>query len=228
MSGLASRWQQWSAAFAAFSLRERAITALTVIFGGGFLLFNYLVEPWQIKALSANTALLSVRAEIPQQEALLRTLKAGPTDPDAANRQRLAQLKEQLAAVSDWLKQFETSLVPPGDVPELLEGVLARNPKLELIGMKTVAPVPMSQATDQPPTKVANTGGPPGEGIFKHTIELSLAGSYNDLLNYVSALERLPQHLMLASANIRVESYPRTVLVLRVYTLSFDRNWLQI
>jgi len=33
---------------------------------------------------------------------------------------------------------------------------------------------------------------------------------------------------MWASANIRVERYPRTVLVLRIYTLSLDNKWLQL
>jgi MSHA biogenesis protein MshJ len=119
-------------------------------------------------------------------------------------------------------------MVAPNEVPELLEGVLARNPRIEMLSMTKLAPVAMSSDTDPSPPKGVKTGGSPGEGIFRHTIELSLAGSYNDLLNYVSALERLPQRLMWTSANIKVERYPRTVMVLRVYTLSFDNNWLQL
>lgn len=231
MTALIAKWNEWSVLFAAFSLRERAITAITLLVGGCFLIMTYLLEPWQLKATAASNALNAVKAQVPQQEALLRTYQAAaaaPVDPDIANRQRLAQVKEQLAAVSEWLKQFETSMVPPDKVRELLEGVLARNPRLEFLSMKTLAPVAMTATSDPSASKGGKAGGAPGEGVVQHTIELNLAGSYNDLLNYVAALERLPQHLMWTSANIKVDNYPRTTLVLRVYTLSFDNNWLQI
>jgi MSHA biogenesis protein MshJ len=223
-----SRWQQWSATFMAFTLRERAITTLTLILGGAFLLLNFVVDPWKAKALAANSALMAAQAEIPKQQALIASLQATPADPDAANRKKLAQVKDQLAAINDWLKQFEATLVAPMEMPELLEGVLARHPRLELVSMKTQAPSNLSAVGDPPGGKGAKTGGPPTDGIYQHTIELNLAGSYNDLLSYILALERLPQHLMWTSANVKVDKYPRTVMVLRIYTLSFDPNWLQI
>ena len=66
------------------------------------------------------------------------------------------------------------------------------------------------------------------EGIYQHGIEIRMAGSYNDLLNYLAELERMPQRLMWNSVSLTVEKYPRNIMVLRVYTLSLDRSWLTV
>lgn len=70
--------------------------------------------------------------------------------------------------------------------------------------------------------------GDGGEGIYQHGMEIRLAGSYNDLLGYLAEIERMPQQLMWNSVRFSVEKYPRNVMVLRVYTLSLDRNWLVV
>ncbi|MBL8479503.1 MAG: agglutinin biogenesis protein, partial [Sterolibacteriaceae bacterium] len=67
-----------------------------------------------------------------------------------------------------------------------------------------------------------------GDGIYQHGMEIRLAGCYNDLLGYLAELERMPQQLMWNSVSFSVEKYPRNVMVLRVYTLSLDRDWLVV
>ena len=68
----------------------------------------------------------------------------------------------------------------------------------------------------------------PADGVYQHGIEIRLAGSYNALLNYLEELERMPQRVMWNHVSLTVEKYPRNVMVLRVYTLSLDRNWLVV
>lgn len=88
----------------------------------------------------------------------------------------------------------------------------------------TAAPAKAGVAPEQ---DGAAQGGP-AEGIYQHGIELRMAGSYNDLLNYLAELERMPQRLMWNSVSLTVEKYPRNIMVLRVYTLSLDRSWLTV
>ena len=38
----------------------------------------------------------------------------------------------------------------------------------------------------------------------------------------------MPQRVMWNSVSLTVEKHPRNVMVLRVYTLSLDRNWLVV
>ena len=64
--------------------------------------------------------------------------------------------------------------------------------------------------------------------LYRHGVELVLEGGFNDLLAYLLAAEALPQRMLWGSVSLKVEQHPRSVLTLRVYTLSRDRHWLEI
>lgn len=247
MSALSNRWRQWSAKFAALTQRERAIIAAAVVLGGGFVIFNFGLDPLLLKARSASRAEAATRIELAQQQALVAMLKAQNVDPDAANRRRLEQLRLELAAVGGRLASFEAGMVPPARMQGFLEGLLARNRAIEVLGFKTLpvtqvgaagvaekaeaAVAATAQPTkdagkDRPVQLTAAAGG--NDGIYQHGIEIRLAGSYNDLLAYLAELERMPQRLMWNRVSLSVEKHPRNVLVLRVYTLSLDKNWLVV
>lgn len=243
MSALSAQWTQWSGKFAALTRRERAIVAAALLFGGGFLIFNFGIDPFVLKASSASRAEAAARSELVQQQMQIAALTAQNADPDAPNRNRLAQARQELAKVGERLERFEAGMVPPARMQAFLEGLLARNRAIELLGLKTlpVTLVGTPAATEkaeavvgaiaQPAKeKPVQGGAAPGaaEGIYQHGIEIRLAGSYNELLNYLSELERMPQRVMWNSVSLVVEKHPRNVMVLRVYTLSLDRNWLVV
>ena len=55
-----------------------------------------------------------------------------------------------------------------------------------------------------------------------------LEGGYGDLLSYLQAMEALPQRVLWGSVSLKVEQHPRSVLTLRVYTISRERHWLEL
>ncbi|KAF0163018.1 MAG: hypothetical protein FD157_3536 [Rhodocyclaceae bacterium] len=245
MKGLSAQWTQWAEKFAALKPRERVIIAFALVFGGGFLIFSFGIEPFLLNARSASRAEAAARAELAQQQTQVAVLTAQSADPDAANRRRLAQAKQELAAVGERLASFEAGMVPPARMQAFLEGLLARNRTIELLGLKTLpatrvgavvpgagtAPGTPLQGAKDPGKERADQGDAApvqAEGIYQHGIEIRLAGSYNDLLNYLAELERMPQRVMWNSVSLTVEKHPRNVMVLRVYTLSLDRNWLVV
>jgi MSHA biogenesis protein MshJ len=231
MNALKLRWAQWVAKYAALTQRERAIVAAAVVLGGGFLIFNFGIDPFLLKARSASRAEAAARAEVAQQSAVLAQLTAQNADPDAVNRGKLAQAKKDLAAISDRLARFEAGMVPPARMQAFLQGLLARGGAIEVIGLRTL-PVTLvgAPAADKAETAAKDKPAAPAadEGIYQHGIEIRLAGSYNALLNYLAELERMPQRVMWNSISLTVEKHPRNIMVLRVYTLSLDRNWLAV
>ena len=244
MKALAVQWAKWNAKFAALTQRERVITAAVLILGGGLLIFNFAVEPFVLKARSAVRAETTARAELARQQAQAAALGAQNVDPDAANRRRLAQVKQELAAVSERLADFEAGMVPPARMQAFLQGLLARNRAIELLELKTLpvtlvgaspkveiqAGMSVPAAKDAGKDKAGQDEADPGSGggIYQHGIEIRLAGDYNGLLNYLAELERMPQRLLWNSVRFTVEKYPRNIMVVRVYTLSLDRNWLVV
>ncbi|MDP3511820.1 MAG: hypothetical protein Q8S20_03650 [Sulfuritalea sp.] len=244
MKALAALWAQWNAKFAALTCRERVIVAAVLILGGGLLIFNFAVEPFVLKARSAVRAETTARAELARQQAQAAALGAQNIDPDAVNRRRLAQVKQELAAVSERLADFEAGMVPPARMQAFLQALLARNRAIELLELKTLpvtlvgappkveiqAGTPLPVARDAGKDKATQVQADPGsgDGIYQHGIEIRLAGDYNGLLNYLAELERMPQRLLWNSVHLTVEKYPRNIMVVRVYTLSLDRNWLVV
>jgi MSHA biogenesis protein MshJ len=230
-----ARWQAWSARFAALSLRERAMVAGATIFGIGIVGYSIGVEPALLKIRNAEGTVQSVQNEVAPLQAQLAVLKAQGSDPDAPNRARLERLRQQIAAAGQRLTSFEAGMVPPQKMQGFLEGLLSRNRNIELLGLKTL-PVTQVGATDEkkPGPGAAAAGQAPqppaeaGEGIYQHGVEIELAGSYNDLLNYLTELERMPQRVMWNRVELKVDKYPRNILTLRIYTLSLDRKWLVV
>lgn len=231
MNALRTLWTQWDQKFAARSRRERGIIAAAIIFGGSFLLFNFAVEPFQMKARLAAQAVTRDQSGLAEQQAQLLMLKAQHADPDAANRQRLAQLKQQLEQVGAQLAGFEAGMVPPAQMRVFLEDLLARNRHVELLSLQTLPATPVGDLLAADKNPAAGTGGKnaaPGEGIYRHGVEIRLAGSYNALLDYLADVERMPQRVMWDSVKLTVKKYPRNELILRVYTLSLDSHWLTV
>lgn len=228
-----AQWQQWSARFAALSMRERAMVAAAAVFGLGFLVYNFAVEPPLLKSRSAAKTVQRVQSEIAQMQAQLAVIKSQGFDPDAPNRARLDQLKQQMAATGGRLQTFEARMVQPEKMQAVLEGLLTRDRRLELLSLKTL---PATQV-GAPEKKAEAAGGtaatpaatkPPVEGIYRHGVEIRLAGSYNDLLNYLAELESMPQRVMWNSVSLTVDKYPRNILTLHIHTLSLDRTWLTV
>ena len=49
---------------------------------------------------------------------------------------------------------------------------------------------------------------PAAPNIYKHGIEIRIAGSYNDLLKYLTDLERMPQRIIWNRVTLTAEKYP--------------------
>lgn len=245
MSKLIAQWSEWDAKFAALTRRERGIVAVAIIFGGALLMFNFGIDPLLVKARNARSAESAARNETTQQKSEVAVLSNTNADPDAGNRRRLEKLNQDLVAIGERLGNFEAGMVPPERMQSFLEGLLSRHRAIELLELKTLptsvaaaqltprknegSPATAGHAANEPAKPDAPEGQPAmADGIYQHGIEIRLAGSYNDLLDYLAELERMPQQVMWHSVSLTVERYPRNVMVLRVYSVSLDRNWLVV
>ncbi len=239
-------WQQWSRRFVALSRRERGIVAVALMLGGGFTIFSVALKPHLLQAQAANKATATARSELIRQQAQLAVLNAQNADPDARSRQRLSQAQDRRRLLGERLAAFEAGMVSPSRMQAFLQGLLSRNRNIELLELKTLAVEQVGAAlteskTETPLAQAARIAGDPAkalaaakgapasagaEGIYQHGVEIRLAGGYNDLLNYLAELERMPQQVMWNSLRFEVIRYPRNEMTLRVYTLSLDKNWL--
>jgi len=222
-------WQKAVARFEALKPRER-----TMVFVAGAVLIGWLVfmlaidNEWaRHRQLSANISRQqTMLAQLQAQTAEL--MRASAQDPDALGRARIEELRAQLAQFDAELRSVQQGLVPPTRMTRVLEDVLTRNSRVQLVKLKTM---PVTALVDREakgePVK-AVTPGNADRLVYKHGIELTLEGGYLDLLDYLTRLEKLPWQMFWARTGIDASHYPRVQMTVMLYTLSLDEAWLVV
>lgn len=221
----------------AFTLRERimvfAAAAVTLL----ALVNLLLLEPIMAKQKNMLQQVKQQQARIMEIQANIQVLVAAQSvDPDAANKARLAQLKQQIAELNAHLESTQKSLVAPARMATLLEDILRRDRQLQLVSLKTLpvtglkelatpaaaTAAPTQAGALQPPVK------PTQDSIFRHGVEITVQGSYAELLRYLAQLEDSSWRMYWGKVNLVVGDYPTAKLTLTLYTLSLDKAWLSI
>lgn len=200
------------------TLRERVL-----LFAAAALIVIFVVNAILIQPLRDTQRRLG--ADIAQQEAELRTIQGGlqrmmqaqRVDPDARNRERIAQLQLEVNSLDASIAEEQRRFTPPQRMRQVLEEMLERGKRLKVLDMKTL-----------PASDLSVTQGQSGRRVFRHGMEITLAGSYLDLYAYLHGLEALPTQLYWGRAEMSVAEYPVATLKLTVYTLSFDQAWLVV
>lgn len=224
MKALLKLWNQLGARYAALSQREKRLCAAAVVLAPVLAGYALLVEPQLLRVRNAQRALDQQQATIQSLKSQLANLQdQSRVDPDAAKNAELATIKEQVAAADKRLKALQGTLVAPEDVSHLLERLLARHANLRLVSLKTLAPesiVPAQQSADGKPVPVRQFD------IYRHGVELRLEGGYLELLAYLDQLEKADKKLLWGGVQFSVIEYPKSQLIITVYTLGSEQAWL--
>lgn len=225
-------WVKLNATVNALSLRERALIFAAAAFLLVTALNGLLLDPLaaQQKRMSAQVVQQQEKIkEIDAQiESLLHAKRYRETSPE---HRRLAQIKQQLAEGEAYIRSRQDRLVPAEKISGLLEQVLKKNGRLELVKLQTL---PVTPFIEQPapghgsePDMVAAPGSAE-KHIFKHGVQMTVRGGYADMVDYLAALERMPTQMLWGMAKLNVIKYPTAELTFTVYTLSLEKTWLRI
>jgi MSHA biogenesis protein MshJ len=236
---------KWSARLDAMTLRERAMVFAAASALIAFVAYSILLSPLFVRQKTLQTQIAQNQNNIGGiDDEIARKIDSFTLDPDVASRARLAALKAEVAALSDSLRAMQNGLVAPERMTPLLEKILRANGRLTLVGMKTLAVVPMNEGSydaalpavaSQAPQAAGQTAAPaaapvskPTNLLFRHGVELTLRGNYLDMVNYMNVLENMPTQLFWGKAALAVEEYPNARLTLTLYTLSLDQKWMKL
>ena len=177
------------------SVRERAL-----IFAAAAFLLVSLINSLFLDPLLDKQKKLSAQV-VQQQEKMKETLaqiaallQAKQADANSPQRERIRVLRKQIADGDTYLKERRDKLVPPEKMAELLEQVLNKNGRLKLVALNTL-PVSLLIEPAGDAAAVQVTGLE--KQIYKHGVKITVRGSYADLLQYLTALEKLPTQMYL-------------------------------
>jgi MSHA biogenesis protein MshJ len=221
-------WRQQRQRFDALGRRER----LLVITAAAAACVMAADALWITPAFKAWSAVHKREAALPG--VLAKTAAEAQRNAEAALAQErqlqaeLAQLRHRLQDGEAAMHEIEANLVGPDRMLALLEQMLDGHGQLRVREMKSL---PRTDLVAEASSKVPGpAGSAPAErpALYRHGIELTLEGSFADLVRYLEALENMPQRLLWGAMQLKVEQHPKALLTLRVYTLSLDRHWLEI
>jgi MSHA biogenesis protein MshJ len=212
------QWQTFAARIDALSQRERIMT-----FAASAAALVFIVHMLAIGPLQRKQELL--RSQVVQQqntiaginEQIAQKLKEAEADPDAPVRARLQAVREESARLTGSLRAMQQGLVAPERMAPLLESILRADGRLKMVSVRTLPVEPLSA---KPAAK--------RELLFRHGVELTVRGSYLDMVDYMSALEAMPTRLFWGKAQLEAEEYPSVRLTLTLYTLSLDDKWMKL
>lgn len=238
------RWLQFVARVEALQPRERIMA-----FGAAVVVLVFLANTLVFSPLSRKEATL--RSTLQQQRITVDGIaadiegraRAYANDPNEPLRKRLGELRAETARTSDELRTMQKGLVPPERIAPLLESILRANGRLKLVSLKTLPattladgapPAPASGAPAPAAAPAAPAALPPPpvakspDLLYRHGVELTVRGSYLDMVDYMHALETLPTQLFWGKAQLDAEAYPDARLTLTLYTLSLDPKWMKL
>jgi MSHA biogenesis protein MshJ len=241
-----AQWTRLLARYAALARRERGLmmgAALTLIVGLGSLLF---IEP----AIKTRTLLQrqidQQRTDLATLQPQVATLQIRQRNPDAATKLQLETLRQQLRLADGEFEQLQRALVAPQEMGRLLEGLLQSHRGLQLLGVRSVPvtsvtelmnpakPATPASAPVAPLAPVAAASQPAAAKdtrdawLYRHGVEITVQGSYADMLAYVSALEHLPRRVYWGELKIDAQAWPASVMTLTVYTISLEKTWWRV
>jgi MSHA biogenesis protein MshJ len=235
-------WEKFALKIDALTLRERVIIFAAAVLLLGILMNVFLLDPQYAQQSKLSQQIKQQQSQIAElQNQIQQRVKSSGEDPNKANLARLQELKQQAESMDSSLENVQRGLVSPDKMATLLEGVLKRNNRLLLVSLKTLPVVDLSTiaAEGSEPAAAAASGAArpvpqaaPSDinvrSVYKHTVELTVQGSYPDMLDYLRSLESMPWQLFWGSAHLSVDAYPTATLTMTVFTLSLDKKWLNL
>ena len=136
-------WRKYADKIDALSLRERVMVFITALVIVLFMIHALFIDPLTTrnKALSAQMA--QQQTDLLALQVKIQALEKDLTNPDIANRARRDGIKREIAQIDATLKDMQQSLVPAQDMQALLQEMLTRNPRLQLIALRTLPAAPL-------------------------------------------------------------------------------------
>lgn len=179
----------------------------------------------------ASKALAAARTD---QQALADETERRRVQGDA-NRRALdadiAQWRQRTSQGAQSLADTQAGLIGPDRMVALLEQMLPRQGSVKVVALTTLAPQDARTPIAPPPGAASTPAAATGDGaaLYRHGVEITVEGSYGDLMAWLSSLETLPgPRLLWGGVKLNVDQHPTVRLSLTVYTLSLDRTWLEL
>ncbi len=211
----------------ALSKRERVIVLAVLLVAVYGLIQFVLLDPQLKRSDHLETQLSNIQQKTDrfQQEQIIvnAQISAGPNKTLQAE---LNKLNKQLEKADIRLKESTVSLIPPALMPEVMQGVLSEIKGLRLLNLENRGAVLLTKSNPKDEKQEADNVS--GNKLYRHSFVITLEGSYLATLTFFQALEKKSWKFFWQNMRYEVIKYPKAKVMLEVYTLSTEEDWIGV
>ena len=211
----------------ALTLRERALMFIAVMVVLYMIATNLVFAPLRADQARVGKDLDAKRQQIQAlNQKIESVIRNKDVDPDEENRAKLTALKVQLQSLNANLGQMTQGFVSPQEMAKLVEQILLRNGRLQVMKVENIPPTPIGE----PEAEVSGQSVAHEHEalVYKHGMRIELRGRYFDIVNYLKALEALDWKVFWGQVRLESEKYPTSKITLVIYTLSGQPGWIGV
>ena len=209
------------AKFNALSLRERGLVATGLLAIVIVCWDSMLMGPLKARE---STLTQEMQAMQDSMTALSGSILGDAADPTSEALKQEQAVQAGLDAVDEKLASAASGLIAPERMIEVINDVLGRQRGVRLISLRNKPVETLLNASAEPKAEPA----PLEQGPYVHPIELTIEGSYLDVLAYLKELEALPWRIYWKSLEMQTLEHPTNRVRIELRTLSMDKAWMGV
>jgi MSHA biogenesis protein MshJ len=219
----------WMDRFDQRSLRERVMVLLAVLGLMTVLWDSMLMRPLDRQRRQRQQQVESLRVEVAGLDKSVQMLAAKrATDPGTSNRGAVEKLQGEIATLDGQLAGATAGLIAPREMAQVLGQVLSRTSELTLLSLHTLPPESVIAPVVSEPGVAASAAKAGSIQIYKHGVEIEIAGSYLQILHFLESLEALPWRFFWDHIDYTVTQHPQGKVKLTLYTLGLQEGWIGV
>lgn len=209
-------WNEISDLVNARSGQERLLITITILLVLHTIV-TYVVQP-RLKSMQTTAANdISVYSTLIERrsDAIHKAADEYKKDSDLGTLQRIEELRKEINQFSNKLGDISDSFVDATEMVSLIKQLLNEH-GLKLIRLENSLP------------EAVTTDSKTNIGIYKHGIQLEISGSYQNHIQFLDKLKRLPWHIFWKELNLEASEPGNAIVSLGIYTLNYSPVWLEI
>jgi len=213
-SPLLAMFKKLQAQVEKMNLRERLLVFATGLVLVGSLWFLGLMEPLTKKIDNTRKEIGMVRGRIDSINQNLEVQALAASGGNIGYQEQFSLIQRRLEELNEKLGGYTAELIGPGEMAQVLQGVLKEQSNLRLIRIRNLPPQALSMNEDD-------------DAIFyRHGLEMEFEGGYFACLEYLQQIEDLPWRFYWQILELEVLEYPHNRIRLEVSTLSPHEEWI--
>jgi len=239
------QWQDYSDKYVMLSIREQYLILLTGLVAVVFITFYLFIGTQITQNKQASQAIMRLQLSNQSLQASVMEMQTAlQQDPNEETRNKIAQYEAKLARIDENLLTLTSELISPVQMRYALLDLLKLEKGVTLLSFELRGAEPLltndltksdiAKNNTSADTKLKqsepnlNSKADVGVNLYRHGIKIKLSGSYFDLRDYLSRLEKLSWKFFWQDFNFKLTEYPKSELEIQMYSLGTKKEFVGV